>query len=76
MNNLAHSFWSIVAEPGDPSDVEIGDAVRVERGGVRVVKIIANKYDTDEGMKITIRDPAPGETYQEPNVIIICEDRE
>lgn len=65
-------FWNIVGEPGDPTTLDIGDAVNIEYGNLRMVKIICDKWTNDDGLpQIKIRDPQPEDSYDPPTMTVI-----
>lgn len=66
-------FWNIVGKPTDPATLNVGDAVNLEHGPLRAVKIVSEKWTNDEGLQqVRIRDPLPEDSYDPPTMTIIA----
>lgn len=70
--SLSHEFWNIVGEPADVDDLKVGDAIRLEHGPLRAVKIVVEVWDEpNKGRQIRIRDPRSDEIYRTPTITVV-----
>jgi hypothetical protein len=71
MNDVSKDFWDIVGTRADPSELERGDLFRLEFGGARTVKVIAEKWIDGRGLtQLRIEDAPPGD-YSEVDMITV-----
>ena len=80
-HDAAVEFFSVTAEPANPEDVEIGQAIYLEVNreamSERSIVIVRDKWTTEDGRtQLRITDPERGEKYETPTLSIIAQHRE
>jgi hypothetical protein len=65
-------FWNIVGERIKPTDVKIGDVIRIEIGQRREIRVVVDAWDSPgKGRQLKLREPFEGEKLGEPSVTVV-----